>query len=59
MIVDMDKRELDILINELEKTSIPELRTLIVSDMRKALRDELKQDELALRELVEKLKAAA
>ena len=46
-------------VTELEKTAIPELRGLIASGLRKDDRDELKQDEAALKTVLEKLKMAA
>ena len=52
-------KERDLLVTELEKTTIPELRVLIASGLRKELRDELKQDEVALKNVLEKLKMAA
>ena len=59
MNVNLDKIERDLLITELEETTIPEIRVLIASGMRKELRDELKQDEVALKNVLEKLKMAA
>ncbi len=59
MIVNLDKRERDLLVAELEKTAIPELRVLIGSGLRKDDREELKQDEAALKTVLEKLKMAA
>jgi hypothetical protein len=60
MIVNLEKNERDLLVTELEETAIPELRLLIASgSMRKKSRDELKQDEVALKNLLEKLKMAA
>ena len=59
MIVNLEKKERDLLVTELEKTTIPELRVLIASGMRKELRDELKEDEAALKNVLEKLKLAA
>ena len=59
MIVNLEKKERDLLVTELEETTIPELRVLIASGMRKDNRDELKQDEAALKNLLEKLKMAA
>jgi hypothetical protein len=59
MNVNLDKTERDLLVTELEETTIPELRVLIASGMRKELRDELKQDEVALKNVLEKLKKAA
>jgi len=59
MIVNLDKRERDLLVAELERTTIPELRVLIASGLRKDDRDELKQDEAALKTVLEKLKMAA
>jgi hypothetical protein len=57
MIVDLEKKEQDI-VTELEKTTFPELRVLIVSEMRKELRDQLKQDEAAMKNVLEKFKIA-
>jgi len=59
MVVNIDKTERDLLINELEESTIPDLRFMIASGMRKDLRDELKRDEVALKSLLTKLKAAA
>ena len=59
MIVNLDKRERDLLVTELEETTIPELRVLIGSGLRKDDRDELKEDEVALKTVLEKLKMAA
>ncbi len=59
MIVNLNMREKELLITELEETTIPELRGVIASGMRKELRDELKQDEEVLKGLLEKLKIAA
>ena len=59
MIVNVDKNERDLLVTELEKSIIPELRGLIASGMRKRSTDELKQDEATLKNVLEKLKMAA
>jgi hypothetical protein len=60
MIVNLEKKELDLLVTELEKTAIPQLRELIASgSMRKESRDEMKEEEVMLKTLVEKLKKAA
>jgi hypothetical protein len=59
MIVNLEKTERDLLVTELEETTIPELRGMIASGMRKELRDELKRDEDALKNVLEKLKIAA
>jgi hypothetical protein len=59
MIVDLEKRERDLLITELEDTTIPQLRELVASGMRKENRDELKEDEVVLKTVLEKLKKAA
>ena len=59
MNVDLEKNERDLLVTELEETTIPEIRVLIASGMRKNHRDELKQDEVALKSILEKLKMAA
>jgi hypothetical protein len=60
MIVNLEERERNLLVTELEETAIPQIRELIASgSLRKNSRDELKQDEVALKVLVEKLKKAA
>jgi len=59
MIIDLNKKEQELLITELEKSTIPELRGLISHGMKKESRDELKADEVVLKELLEKLKKAA
>ena len=59
MIINIEKRERDLLVTELEKTTIPELRALIASGLKKDDRDVLKQDESALKSVLEKLKMAA
>jgi hypothetical protein len=59
MIVNLDKRERDLLVTELEETTIPQIRELVASGMRKNNRDELKIDEEVLKGVLEKLKKAA
>ncbi len=60
MIIDLTKKERDLLVEELEHTTIPEIRELIASgSMRKKGREELKEDEIVLKGMVEKLKMAA
>ncbi len=60
MMVNLEKKERDLIVEELEHTAIPQLRELIASgSMRKKSRDELKADEMELNMLVEKLKKAA
>ncbi len=59
MIVNLEKRERDLLVTELEETTIPQLRELVASGMRKKSRDELKEDEVVLKGVLEKLKKAA
>ncbi len=59
MIVNLDKRERDLLVAELEETTIPQIRELVASGMRKKSRDELKEDEVVLKGVLEKLKMAA
>ncbi len=60
MNVNLEKNERDLLVTELENTTIPQLRELIASgSMRKKGRDELKLDEEVLKGLLEKLKKAA
>lgn len=62
MIINLNKKERDLLVTELEKSIIPEVRGIIVSRirMRKTDRDDLKkEDEAALENVLEKLKMAA
>ena len=59
MIVNLEKKERDLLVQELEETTIPHLRELVASGMRKVSRDELKEDEVVLKGVLEKLKKAA
>lgn len=59
MIISLEKRERDLLVDELEHTTIPQLRELVASGMRKRSRDELKEDEVVLKAVLEKLKKAA
>jgi hypothetical protein len=59
MIIDLNKRERELLITELEETTIPQIRELVASGMRKKSRDELKEDEAVLKTVLEKLKMAA
>ncbi len=59
MMVDLNAKEKELLIAELEKSTIPDLRVLIASKMRKNSREELKQDEVILKGLLDKLKKAA
>jgi hypothetical protein len=60
MIVNLEKKERDLLVEELEQTAIPQIRELIASgSMRKKSRDELKQEEEVLKSLLGKLKMAA
>ena len=60
MIIDLTKKEVDLLVEELEHTTIPEIRELIASgSLRKKGREELKEDEIVLKGMVEKLKKAA
>jgi len=59
MIIELDRKERDLLIHELEETTIPQIRELVASGMRKNSRDELKMDEEVLKNVLEKLKMAA
>jgi hypothetical protein len=62
MIIDLNKKERDLLVTELEKSIIPELRGILASGirMRKTDRDDLKKEEEdALENVLEKLKMAA
>jgi len=60
MIVNLDEKERELLVTELEKTTIPQIRELIASgSMRKNSREEMKKEEAILKTLVEKLKLAA
>jgi hypothetical protein len=59
MLINLEKKERDLLVTELEETTIPQIRVLVASGMRKKSRDELKEDEVALKAVLEKLKQAA
>jgi hypothetical protein len=59
MIINLEEKERDLLVNELEGTTIPQIRELVASGMRKISRDELKEDEAVLKGVLEKLKKAA
>jgi hypothetical protein len=60
MIIDLNTKERDLLVEELEHTTIPEIRELIASgSLRKKSREELKEEEVVLKAMVEKLKMAA
>jgi len=62
MIIDLNKKERDLLVTELEKSISPELRGIVASGMRmrKTDQDDLKkEDEVALKNVLEKLKMAA
>jgi hypothetical protein len=59
MIVNLDTKERDLLVKELEETTIPQIRELVASGMRKNNRDELKIDEAVLKTVLDKLKMAA
>jgi hypothetical protein len=60
MIINLDKKERDLIVEELEHTALPQIRELIASgSMRKKSRDEMKADENELNMLIEKLKKAA
>lgn len=60
MIVNLDVKERDLLVEELETTAIPAVRELVASgSLRKKGRDELKNEEVVLKTLLEKLKKAA
>ncbi len=60
MMIDLNAKEKDLLVKELEKTTIPDIRVLIASgSLRKISRDELKEEEVVLKGLLEKLKLAA
>lgn len=60
MIVDLDKKERDLIVEELERTAIPQIRELIASgSLRKKSREELKEEEVVLKGLLEKFKKAA
>lgn len=60
MMIDLNAKEKELLVTELEKTAIPDIRMLIASgSMRKRSRDELKEEEVVLKDLLNKLKLAA
>lgn len=59
VIVNLEKKERDLLVEELEASAIPNIRELIASGMRKKSRDELKEDEVVLKTVLDRLKKAA
>ncbi len=60
MLVNLERKERDMLVTELEEAAIPQIRELIASgSLRKRSRDELKMDEEMLKTVLEKLKKAA
>ncbi len=60
MTIELNSKEKELLISELERTAIPDLRILIASgSMRKNSREELKQEEVVLKGLLEKIRLAA
>jgi hypothetical protein len=60
MMISLENKERDLLVEELEHTTIPQIRELIASgSLRKKGRDELKADESMLKTVLEKLKKAA
>lgn len=60
MIIDLDRKERDLIVEELEHTAIPQIRQLIASgSLRKDNREELKDEELILKALLEKFRKAA
>jgi len=58
MVVELNYKERDLLVTQLEVMIIPELRCEIASGMPKELRDELKREKIVLTHIVEKLKNA-
>jgi len=58
MKVELNEQEKELLISEIEVKVLPELRCQIGSRVRKEIRDDLKQDKIALVSIVERLKAA-
>ncbi len=60
MMIDLNVKEKELLVTELEQAAIPDIRLLIASgSLRKSSRDELKREEVVLKDLLEKLKLAA
>ncbi len=60
MNINLDPRERDLLVEELEHSTIPQIRELIASgSLRKNSREELKGEETVLKSMLEKLKKAA
>jgi hypothetical protein len=59
MVINLEAKERELLVTELEHATIPNLREFIASGLRKEHRDELKQDEVTWKQLLEKLKMAA
>ena len=60
MKIELESKERDMIVDELEHTAIPQIRELIASgSLRKNGRDELKEEEIVLKNMVEKLRKAA
>jgi len=59
MVVELNPKERDLLVIQLEVMIIPELRCEIASGVPKELSDELKQEKALLTQILEKLKTAA
>ncbi|HTG02130.1 MAG TPA: hypothetical protein VK654_16225 [Nitrospirota bacterium] len=59
MVINLEPKEKELLIDELELNIIPELRAEVSSGGRKVFRDALKKDEEVFKELLVKLKMAA
>ncbi len=51
MIIDLNKKERDLLVYELEETTAPQIRELVASGMRKNSHDKLKRDEEILKKV--------
>jgi hypothetical protein len=59
IIIELNPKERDLLVTEIEGFIIPEIRGEVASGMRKELREEREEDEVVLKDILEKLKKAA
>jgi len=59
MIIELNDKERDLLVQQIEVMILPELRCQIGSRVRKELRDEMKHEKVVLTQILVKLKGAA
>jgi len=59
MMIELNDKERELLVQQIEVMILPELRCQIGSRVRKELRDELKHEKVVLTQILEKLKKVA